>query len=119
VVSAVLAVVVSFGCRLLVNLTAFWLLDVRGVLSVYLVGSNVLSGLIVPIGFFPEWLQAVARATPFPALVQIPVDIAVERLTGTEALLALGIQLAWAAGLLAAALWVLRRGTRRLVVQGG
>lgn len=119
VVSAVLAVVVSFGCRLLVNLTAFWLLDVRGVLSVYMVASNVLSGVIVPVAFFPGWLRVVAHATPFPAMLQIPVDIAVERVTGAEALLALGIQAAWATGLLAAGILVLHRGTRRLVVQGG
>ena len=119
VVSAVLAVVVSFSCRLLVNLVAFWLLDVRGVLSVYMVASNVLSGLVVPIAFFPGWLQGLARATPFPALVQVPVDIAVERVTGTDALLALAGQAAWAVGLLAAAVWTLHRGTRRLVVQGG
>jgi len=118
-VSAVLAVVVSFCCRLLVNLVAFWLLDVRGVLSLYMVASNVLSGLIVPVAFFPGWLQVVAHATPFPAILQIPVDIAVERVTGVDALLGLGVQAAWAAGLLAAALWVLHRGTRRLVVQGG
>jgi ABC-2 type transport system permease protein len=118
-VSAVLAVVVSFGCRLLVNLVAFWLLDVRGVLTVYMVASNVLCGMIVPVGFFPGWLRVVAHSTPFPAMLQIPVDLAVERTTGTDALLALGVQAAWAAGLLAAAVLVLHRGTRRLVVQGG
>jgi ABC-type uncharacterized transport system permease subunit len=36
-----------------------------------------------------------------------------------DALVALGVQGAWAVGLLAAGTLVLRRGTRRLVVQGG
>lgn len=117
--SAAIAVVVSFGCRLLLNLAAFWLLDVRGLSVVYLTTSNVLCGMVVPVAFFPGWLHAVAYATPFPWMLQTPVDIAVERLSGVDAVIALGIQLAWAAGLLAAGTLVLHRGTRRLVVQGG
>jgi ABC-2 type transport system permease protein len=117
--SALIGVVISFGARLLLNLTAFWLLDVRGLLTVYMVGSNVLSGLIVPVAFFPGWLRAVAHATPFPWMLQTPVDIAVERVSGVDALLALAIQALWAVGLLAVGVAVLRRGTRRLVVQGG
>jgi ABC-2 type transport system permease protein len=117
--SGVLAVVVSFGARLLVNLAAFWILDVRGVLTLYTVGSNVLSGLIVPVAFFPGWLRAVAYATPFPSMLQAPVDIAVERTTGLHALGLVGIQAAWAGVLLGLATLTLRRGTRRLVVQGG
>jgi ABC-2 type transport system permease protein len=117
--SGLLATVVAFGGRLLVNLTAFWLLDVRGVLTLYTVALNVLCGLIVPVAFFPDWLRAAAYATPFPSMLQIPVDVAVERLSGMDALVALGVQAAWAVGLLAAGTLVLRRGTRRLVVQGG
>lgn len=119
VLSAAVAVVVSFGCRLLVNLSAFWLLDIRGLASVYMVASNVLCGLIVPVAFFPDWLRVVAYATPFPSILQTPVDIAVERLSGVDALVAVGVQLAWAVALLALGVLVLHRGTRRLVVQGG
>jgi ABC-2 type transport system permease protein len=117
--SAALAVVVSFGCRLLVNLAAFWLVDVRGLVTLYVVTSNVLCGLLVPVAFFPGWLRTLAYATPFPSMLQVPVDLAVERLSGVDALVALGVQAASAAGLLAAAVLVLARGTRRLVVQGG
>jgi ABC-2 type transport system permease protein len=118
-VSAVLAVVVSFGCRLLVNLTAFWLLDVRGVTTLYMAGSNVLCGMLVPVAFFPGWLRQLAYATPFPSMLQVPVDIAVERVTGWSAVAALGVQGIWAGAALAAGVWVLSRGTRKLVVQGG
>jgi ABC-2 type transport system permease protein len=117
--SAVLAVVVSFGCRVLVNLVAFWLVDVRGVATLYLAVSNTLSGILVPVAFFPGWLRDIAYATPFPSMLQVPVDVAVERVTGTAAVGAVGTQAAWAAAMLALAHWVLSRGTRRLVVQGG
>lgn len=114
-----LAVVVSFGGRLLVSLTAFWLTDVRGLLGLYTMATGVLSGLLVPVHFLPAWARTVAYATPFPWILQAPTDIATERITGAAALGTVGVQLAWAAGLLALCWWVFERGTRRLVVQGG
>jgi viologen exporter family transport system permease protein len=118
-VSATIAVVVSFGCRVTLNLAAFWLLDVRGLVTMYMAASNVLSGMLVPVAFFPGWLHTLAYATPFPSLLQVPVDLAVERVTGWAALGALAMQAGWAVAALATAGWVLRRGTRKLVVQGG
>ena len=119
VLSTVLAVLVSFGCRLLVNLTAFWLLDVRGVTTLYALVSQMLCGLLIPVAFLPGWLRTIAYLTPFPAFMQVPVDIAVERHAGLAAVGWLGIQAGWAVSLLVLGVLVLRAGTRRLVVQGG
>jgi ABC-2 type transport system permease protein len=119
VVSAALAVLISFGGRLLVSLVAFWLVDVRGVLTLYVLTSNVLCGLLVPIHFLPGWARAVAYATPFPSMLQTPLDLITERSTGTAALGLLAVQALWAAVLLAVAVAVFGRGSRRLVLQGG
>ena len=110
VLSAALAVVVSFGGRLLVSLVAFWLVDVRGLMGLYVVVSNVLCGLLVPVPFFPDWLRVVAYATPFPSMVQTPVDVSVERVSGLDAVVALAVQAGWALVLLAAAVLVLLPG---------
>jgi ABC-2 type transport system permease protein len=115
-VGVLLAVVVSFGMRFVLNLTAFWLLDWRGVFGLYAVTSGVLAGLVVPIGLFPGWLKVAIWCTPFPAMVQVPADLLVER--GSAAAL-LAHQAAWAVALLLLGRVVLRRGTRTLVVQGG
>ncbi|OLT21876.1 ABC transporter permease [Pseudonocardia sp. CNS-139] len=115
-VSVLLAVVVCFGIRFLLNLTAFWLLDARGVIAAWGAAGGVLSGLVVPIPWFPGWAQAVLAWTPFPALLQTPIDVFTER---GDALALLATQLAWAAVLLLAGRVVLARAVRRLVVQGG
>ncbi|MGH3766530.1 MAG: ABC transporter permease [Pseudonocardiaceae bacterium] len=114
--SIALAVLVSFAIRFLLNLVAFWLLDWHGVLSVYAVVGSVLSGLAIPIAFFPGWAQAVIWATPFPAMLQAPIEIAIGR--GAVAPL-LAAQLAWAVALLVAGRVVLARAVRKLVIQGG
>jgi viologen exporter family transport system permease protein len=116
VVSMVLGTAVSFGIRFLLNLSAFWLLDARGVLAVWGTVGGLLSGLILPLAWFPAWAQAVLAWTPFPALFQMPIDVFTER---GDPLAILVHQLFWAAALFALGRVALARGTRRLVVQGG
>src|SRR3954468_15479475 len=53
-ISLPVAVAISFACRFLVNLAAFWLMDIRGAMTLYVVASNVLAGLIVPVHWFPD-----------------------------------------------------------------
>ena len=117
--SVVIAVVVSFAVRFLVNLTSFWLLEYRGVVTLAMVVSHLFSGLIVPLAFFPEPLGTIARALPFASMLQVPVDVFLGEAVGRELLGALALQTAWALVLLAAGRALLGAGTRKLVVQGG
>jgi ABC-2 type transport system permease protein len=119
VVSVALATMLSFACRFAVNLTSFWLLDVRGVIGLYVVVSMTLCGLVLPVGWFPPWLGAVAAATPFPSLVQTPADIVIGHLSAAAAVRAVGVQIAWLVVAVAVGRVVLRAGHRKLVVQGG
>ena len=115
-VSVLLAVVVCAQIRFLLELTSFWLLDSRGVRSLWGAVSGPLCGLVVPLSYFPAPLRGVLELTPFPAIMQTPIDVFSER-GATVALLA--HQLAWAVLLLVGGHLVLGRATRRLVVQGG
>lgn len=116
-VSMLLAVLVSFGIRYLVNLSAFWLLDIRGPNTIWMLCSNVLTGLYFPLGFLPGWAQDLLwLGTPFPAILQAPVDVLIER---GNTLLTLGNQVLWVVVVLAVAVLAQRRAERRLVVQGG
>jgi ABC-2 type transport system permease protein len=118
-VSLTLATLLSFACRWAVNLVAFWIVEIRGVLGFYVSVSTTLSGLVLPITWFPPWLATLARATPFPAMVQIPADVLIGRTTGTAALQGLAVQAVWLAAAAGVGRLLLSAGRRRLVVQGG
>jgi ABC-2 type transport system permease protein len=118
--SIALSVVICFGCRYLVNCCAYWLLDNRGPTMIWLFCSGLLGGLYFPLHFLPQPLVwALWLATPFPSILQAPLDVISEYAGSPGPGLILGLQLVWAAVLLLACAWVQRRAERRLVVQGG
>jgi len=118
-VSLALAVVVSLGFRFLYNAAAFWLLDIRGVMTVAITVNLFLSGMVMPLSFFPGWLRSLAHALPFAAILQTPVDVWLGKHQGAGLVGVLALQLAWAVVLLALGRAALRAGSRKLVVQGG
>lgn len=115
----VLANVASFGFRFLLAMPAFWLLDDRGPVQVANFVWLFLSGFVLPVTFFPDWLERLARATPFPSMVQVPVEIFLGKHPGVELLGALAVQATWALVLLAAGRLALAAATRKVVIQGG
>ncbi|MGW8724782.1 ABC transporter permease [Streptomyces sp. NPDC055808] len=119
VVSVALAVMVSTLFRFLYSLSSFWLLDYRGVALIAVILVNLLSGFVMPTGFFPGWLRTVAAATPFPSIIQVPVDVFTGHDAGSGTAGALATQAMWAVLLLAAGRWLLAVARRRVVIQGG
>jgi ABC-2 type transport system permease protein len=119
VLSLALAVVVSFGFRFLYNSVAFWLLDFRGVITLSTGVVIFLSGMAIPLRFFPHLLRELCYALPFASVIQTPVDVWLGKRDGAALAGVIGLQLAWALTLLAIGHVVLGRATRKLVVQGG
>lgn len=119
VVSVVLGVSLSFILRFGVNLVAFWTIDIRGFIGLYFVVVAPFSGLFIPVHLFPDWLTTIAYATPFPSLLQSPIDVLSGRVLGVEALSVVASQVGWLLLLTVFTRWLMSRAARKLVVQGG
>jgi ABC-2 type transport system permease protein len=118
--SVALATVVCFGCRYLVNAAAYWLMDVRGPQVAWTLLSTTLGGLYFPLWFLPHGAAlALIAATPFPSIIQLPLDVLIERGSPLQQAGCVGVQLGWAVGMLALCRWVQRQGERKMVIQGG
>jgi ABC-2 type transport system permease protein len=117
--SVLLGIVVSCTTVYLVAVARFWLVEGRGLELFYMVVSGFLAGLFVPVTLFPDWLQAVAAATPFPSMLQHPVDVLSGRVDLGESVRLIGVQLAWLVLTAAVGALLTRAGRVRLEVQGG
>lgn len=118
-VSVAAAVAVGHAWNFLLGLTGFWLLDARGALGVGSLVASFLSGMYVPLYYLPDGLADAARALPFAAMLQLPVEVFLGRHPGAGAAGIVALQLAWAGALAGAGRLVLRRAVRRVVVHGG
>ncbi|MBB2941741.1 ABC-2 type transport system permease protein [Actinoplanes lutulentus] len=119
-VSVILAVVICFACRYVVNATAYWLQDARGPMILWTLGSGVLGGLYFPLRLLPDWATVTLwLGTPLPSLLQAPLDVITERDGPAMQAGLVGVQAFWAVLTLSLTVLVQRRAERRLVVQGG
>ncbi len=114
--SAVMAVIVSFCLRFMANLAGFWVLDYRGIAAMFAAVMNVLSGMLAPLAFLPEPVRIVANALPFRAVIMTPNEVYLGQVAVWQGL---GFQALWIALLIFSARWLMAKGERQLVVQGG
>ncbi|HUJ33006.1 MAG TPA: ABC-2 family transporter protein [Candidatus Acidoferrum sp.] len=80
---------------------------------------ELLSGLLIPIGFFPESLQKVMAWLPFEHIAYTPLQIYLGKLDRAQALRALGTQWLWVVGLLILAHLWWGRSSRKITIHGG
>jgi ABC-2 type transport system permease protein len=119
VVAVLLSWVLSFAWRFLLNLPAFWVPNAAGIARMGFTLSWFLSGFMMPLRLLPEPFVRACYLTPFPHMVNTVIEIYLGLLTPAQAASALLNQALWAAALIGLGQAVLRRGVRRLVIQGG
>ncbi|WP_328391609.1 ABC transporter permease [Nocardia sp. NBC_00416] len=117
--SVLLAAALSYLSLFALTMVAFWVVETRGIRSLYQTGGTFLAGLFVPVHIFPDWLRAIAESTPFPSMLQVPVDVLSGRVTGWDAAHLVGTQVFWLLVVGAAGRVLLAAGRRKLEVQGG
>ncbi|WBQ07042.1 ABC transporter permease [Kribbella sp. CA-293567] len=114
----VLAITVSFGVRYLVALSGFWITDSRGMENLAMALSLFFSGSTLPLVLFPGWIGEVARATPWAATLQVPIDVWLGRNPGGIGS-ALAFQCGWVLALVLAGQLATYYATRKVVIAGG
>ncbi|MFC8531490.1 ABC transporter permease [Nocardia sp. NPDC057227] len=119
IVSVLLGTAISSLALFVTAMIGFWVVETRGLRTLHQVLGSFLAGLFVPVHLFPGWLGAIAAATPFPSVLQAPVDVLSGRVTGTAALAVVGVQLFWVLAMAALGQALLAAGRRKLEVQGG
>lgn len=114
--SVVGAVITSFGVRFILNLLAMWTIDHRGLNSISLVITGLLSGHLVPISWFPTVIRPGVNVLPFRAMIMTPIEIWLGQVSIWQGL---GLQLWWSVVMIGLSLAFMRQVERRVVVHGG
>ncbi|MFV9510604.1 ABC transporter permease [Tepidibacillus sp. LV47] len=117
--SAILGFLIRFSIELIFGLFTFWLVETGGVEDIFYFSISLFSGSVVPLWFFPDWLETLARFLPFQGIFFVPNAIFVEKLAGPEAISAIFIQLFWVLVSFFVLRFVWRKVSQKVTVQGG
>lgn len=101
-----LAAATAFLIDFLIGSLAFWVDDVTGLSRVRTLVATFLSGQLVPLALFPDWLTPFLRLQPFRYTLSFPLELLTGRLSGGEITVGFGLQIGYCV-----ALW----GTYRIV----
>lgn len=110
--------IMNFCITCLIGLSAFLVEEVSPFLWIYQKFVFILGGFLIPLDFYPPWLQSIAKALPFAYMVYGPSKLFVA--TSIELLVnILSMQLLWIAALGSILVLSYRHGVAYLTVNGG
>jgi ABC-2 type transport system permease protein len=111
----------ALGCALttLINISLLWTISGEGIVIVMIALVTFLSGFLIPLPLLPAWAQTIVQALPFAGLVDFPFRVFTGHIPPADVRWVLLRQVAWTIALVFAGRWLLSRGLRRVVVQGG
>jgi ABC-2 type transport system permease protein len=118
-ISLIFATVITFSFNFMVGISAFWLLDARGVSGIVMGCGLLLSGFVVPLTFFPSGFGTICEWLPYVGQSYIPVAIYLGKYTGMKMLSMLIRQFAWTVILVLFGKLLMFFAMRKLIIQGG
>ncbi|PLR96054.1 ABC transporter permease [Bacillus sp. T33-2] len=119
IVSAMAGIWIGTFFDFLVGVLAFWTVNVWGVRVLKESLITFFSGALVPITLFPDWLRTITEFLPFQAMVYLPVSIYSGLVTGTDAYIAIGVQVFWLAALYILVKVIWAQAIKQITIFGG
>ncbi len=117
--SMLLGFLVLVAFNMLVYISAFYTISPMGIRILVTSVLEFLCGAVIPIPFFPDWLQPVMYALPFGSMQNTPFLIYVGHLSLRAGWEAIGLQVVWLCVLILIGKRIMGHALKKVVVQGG
>jgi len=118
-VSIVGSVLLGSAISTFISISLFWTISGEGMARLLYATVWALSGILVPLPFFPDWLQPMLNALPFRGLLDVPLRLYMGHIPAHGFPLLLLHQLAWTVGVILLCRFLVSRSMKKLVIQGG
>lgn len=94
-------------------------LNEKGIVGVIIAVADILSGGVVPLPFFPKFLQVISRLLPFQYVSDLPFRLYVGNISPETGLYGLLIQVIWLIILVTFGYLFMKKNLQKVIVQGG
>lgn len=103
----------------LVGLIAFYTKSISSIVQAKHYLLQLLSGLLLPLSFFPEWAEALLRLLPFQMITSLPLEFYLGKIPQDRILTLVLLQVLWIVVLHVLAMMAWKRTTAKVIIQGG
>lgn len=118
-ISLLLSSLLVVAIILLFHIICLYTLDEKGVVNMFMVVTDILSGLVLPIPFFPKFLQKICNILPFRYVSDFPFRLYVGNISLNEGINGIIIQIIWIIILFIIGKTLMNNALKKTVVQGG
>ncbi len=94
-------------------------LNEKGIVGIMIALGDIFSGEVVPIPFFPKFLQTISNLLPFQYVGDLPFRIYVGNISIQNGIVGLIVQLVWFIILTTLGYILMQKNIKKVVVQGG
>jgi ABC-2 type transport system permease protein len=75
ILSVMLASLIHFYIKYCIGLLSFWIVQTQGIRMAYGLLESIFAGTLIPLVFFPEWMQAIQFFLPFQYASYVPAMV--------------------------------------------
>ncbi|MBQ2946598.1 MAG: ABC-2 family transporter protein [Bacilli bacterium] len=115
----ILSIILMTVLVLLYHVICLITLDDKGIVNIFMVLSDILSGMAIPIPFFPSYLKNISNILPFRYITDFPFRLYVGNISINEGLFGLVIQIIWIIILVIIGRFITKKSLKKAVIQGG
>jgi ABC-2 type transport system permease protein len=119
VIKILAALILLFFFEVIIGTLAFYTMEFYAVRFAKDATLTILSGGLVPLFLFPEWLQSIFRFLPFQHLVAGPIEIYLGILSYSEILRSFANLSLWVVVMMLLSLLFFKKAMKKVVIQGG
>ncbi|HZJ83342.1 MAG TPA: ABC transporter permease [Clostridia bacterium] len=119
IITMLLGLLLLVAISMLIYISVFKTMSPVGSMAFVGLTGEFFSGMIIPVPLMPEWLQRVCYIMPFRWTADLPLRIYSGNIRIDQGLVSIGVQLLWILILISVGSIMMKRITKRVVVQGG
>ena len=101
------------------HVICLYTIDEKGIINIMMVVADILSGLVIPIPFFPKFLQNVSNFLPFRYTSDFPFRLYVGDIPLNECFISYVVQIIWIILLGLLGYFLTKNALRKISIQGG
>ena len=119
ILSNILALLLGCAISNMITISVLWTIAGDGMIRIFPAVVMILSGVLIPLAYFPDWMQTLLTLLPFSSLVDIPMKFYLGIIPATGIFTYGLLQIFWISIFILIGLQLYNMAAKKVVVQGG